>query len=264
MNQILKITHVYILAKNESANIEKCINSLLFLIRPPIILDSGSTDSTEEIARRCGAQVRSYDYRNHCDTYNDLTTQHQPQEYVVILDADMRISLDGLLEALSAMQYGLFDVAKSSVEMWWEGGVLRRSSLYPPKPFLFRGGKSYFVPVGHGEALKPDISVYNTKRKIIHDDRKGFSAYMSAQARYSKSFATRLESGQLNWRDRLRARTPFMILLAPLWCYVIRCGFLDGRRGLLYALDRIIAETAFYRSAVHARIEHEETKIGSN
>ena len=54
----------------------------------------------------------------------------------------------------------------------------------------------------------------------------------------------------MNYRDRIRQKTPLGIILTPFISYFLKLGFLDGKSGLIYALDRLIAEAIIYRYSV--------------
>jgi glycosyltransferase involved in cell wall biosynthesis len=239
-----------ILAKNEAANIGRSVKALVDLNVHVTILDSGSTDGTQQIASSLGAEVKDYHYPGHCEAYNDLTRSHTDQEWIMVLDADMVVSQDLFDELRDCALTTSFDVIAAPVRMVHEGFPLRRASLYPPKPILFRGGGEYFRPVGHGEAIRAGVSMGTVKRSLVHDDRKGFRAYMESQIRYSDALTARAGEGNLSLRDRVRRRTPIGILAVPFVSLIIRGGLFDGRGGLVYAVDRLIAEAIMWRSAL--------------
>lgn len=250
------IKQVYILAKNEIENIEQSISTLRSINLPVTVLDSGSDDGTIEIARGCGATVKSFNYINHCISYNKITKKHEQADIILILDADMIVNADLIkeIEQVFALSNNV-EVVLSPIDMYWDGRLLKHSSLCPPKPIAFRGGRTYFEPVGHGERLKGDISHTLTKEKIVHDDRKELSKVLINQVRYSKQLVKRASNKNINWRDRVRSRSPLMILITPIYCYFFKLGFLDGKAGIIYALDRLIAETLCYRASLSSLME---------
>ena len=46
-----------ILTKNEEVNIEKCIRSVKPIVKRIVVVDSGSTDNTVDVAKSLGAEV---------------------------------------------------------------------------------------------------------------------------------------------------------------------------------------------------------------
>ena len=242
----------YVICKNEEPNIERSVRALVEADFPVTLLDSGSTDRTIEIARGLGAAVRAHDYESHCQTYNLITQGLDPGEWCVIVDADAVVSCDLAAEVRAHMEGGAA-VTVAPVLNVHEGHEIPHASLYPPKPLAFRGGRAYFVPKGHGEALMDDVQTESTASRLRHDDRKPYEAFVLSQVRYGRKLAKRARSGPLTWRDKIRARFPLGIVLTPFVSYVLRGGFLDGRGGLIYALDRLIAESIFYRQVIAER-----------
>jgi glycosyltransferase involved in cell wall biosynthesis len=254
-----RIAVVYVLAKNESVNIDGCLASLRECGLRAVVLDSGSTDTTHDQVRAFdNAELRPWVYTNHCDAYNQITMQHRPDEWVMVLDADMRVSpalkteIESMLDSASGPQ-----AVKAPVRMFWDGLPLHHCSLYPPKPVVFRGGAAYFEPAGHGERLKQGLRVAMTRARLDHDDRKPFQNVLANQWRYAIDVVKRSDAGHATWRDKLRRRTPLMMLITPLYAYIVRRGFLDGRAGVIYAIDRLIAETLAYRASMSPLVKQQ-------
>lgn len=250
MEPVLK---AFILAKNEEANIERSVGALVQNGIETVVLDSGSSDATREIATGLGATVQPFEYVTHEAAYRTICLElAQPGELVLILDADMIVSSELLQEIRYLLGAGS-DVVKAPVRMCWEGRELRTGSLYPPKPIAFRAGKHYFEPVGHGERLLASARVGMSSSPLRHDDRKPFEAYLMTQVRYSRNLVERSESGRVNWRDWIRVRSPVFVGVTPFVSYMVAGGFLAGRAGLGYALDRLIAEAIAFRTALATR-----------
>lgn len=247
------LTAAFVLAKNEEPNIGRSVKALRALGLEVTVLDSGSTDRTPQIAEALGARVEAYRYVNHVEAYRFVCVDRTaPTEHVLVLDADMIVSEELLREVRALAEQ--CDVVEAPVVMCWNGAPLRHGSLYPPKPIAFRGGRSYFVPSGHGERLADGVATCSATSALIHDDRKSFDAYMASQLRYAASLAHRAERGELTFRDRLRTATPLFIMATPFVSYLLRGGVLDGWSGLGYALDRLLAETVMFREVVAKRV----------
>lgn len=244
---MLKI-NTYILAKNEENNISDCIKALnnSSNIDQIIIYDSGSTDHTKEIASSLNAIIVDYQYVNHCVAYNQITANDKTSDFVIILDADMVVSNELINEILLEFNKG-YEVIITPIEMFYAGQKLNYSSLYPPKAIAFKTGKVYFEPVGHGEKLIAGLKIKRTINALKHIDKKPFDRFISSQLLYAKNFVARLSDGKMNYRDRIRQKTPLGIILTPFISYFLKLGFLDGKSGLIYALDRLIAEAIMYR-----------------
>lgn len=242
--------HAYILAKDEEQNIGRSVGALRAAGLPVTVLDSGSSDATCEVACWEGAIVESFRYTTHLAAHETICAERTgPDEVAVILDADMVVTRELLDEALSLIENGC-EVVLAPILMHWNGRPLRHASLCPPKAFMFRGGARYLEAVGHGERLVAGVSARETRIALAHDDRKPLSAYLMSQARYAKSLRERQLRGELTLRDRIRTRSPAMLVATPVVSFLLRGGFLDGRAGVGYALDRLIAEAIMYRESL--------------
>lgn len=258
MSESLKLT-AYILAKNEEPNIAKCLRSLEPCGIPVVVLDSGSTDRTREIAAKFTfCEVRHYDYVDHATAYNSLTSQTESSAACMILDADMEISQTLWRELSSHLERDYWEVIKAPILMYMAGKPLSRGSLCPPKAFVFRGGREYFVPRGHGEELRSNIRIQELRNRIVHNDLKPYSEYLLSQIRYGKNLARRIRTGQASLKDRLRANSPIMAFVYPIVSLLIYGGVLCGRLGMLYALDRTIAVLVQWRVVLAERLHQEE------
>jgi glycosyltransferase involved in cell wall biosynthesis len=257
MTEHSKQIGVFILAKNEEANIGRNLAALAPSGWPVHVLDSGSTDKTESIVAEFPSAIfQPYVYTNHCNAYNEITTSlGSAYRFVIILDADMVVS--------EALQHEIQDraseldssrsVLEAEIEMCVDGVPLKFGSLCPPKPFVFVTGRSCFVSTGHAEKVMDQFMIVRTRNKLRHDDRKPYSSYLQSQYRYSNNLIERYLRGEVSSRDSLRVKWPLLVFAVPFVSYVCKLGFLDGRAGLIYALDRLIAEAVMYRQAVASR-----------
>lgn len=264
MNDNNMRTAIYILARNEEDNIGKCLSSLANHHLDTFVLDSGSTDNTKSIVDKYPfATLINFNYINHCNSYNLITTQlAKSYDYVFIIDSDITVSSELKNEVFEIMLKTNTKslVIEAPVEMYVEGIPLDFSSLYPPKPFFFSTGQAYFESIGHAEKIKANFKVTRTLNKISHDDRKPFSRYLSSQIRYSASLVDRYARNEVSIRDRIRCNLPLLILVVPLISYIFRLGFLDGKAGILYAIDRLIAESVMYRQAIAYKLNQKRKK----
>lgn len=254
---------VFILAKNEEANIGRCLRALHDSEWQVHVLDSGSTDGTRDaVSAVPRANFVPYTYTTHCNAYNEITTELGAKfDCVIILDADM------IMEPELQLEVGEFvrraagrgpAALRAPIQMCSEGVPLRYASLCPPKPFVFVAGHAYFVSTGHGEQLKKEIPVQSSRHRLRHDDRKPYSSYLQSQYRYAANLVRRYDEGNVSGRDRFRVRWPLLVFAVPFVSYFAKLGFLDGRAGFIYALDRLIAEAILHRQAVAHHAKREE------
>jgi len=249
-----KMIGVFVLAKNEDRNIARCLESLKSTSWDVVVLDSGSTDETAKIVAGFDfVEFRNYAYVDHRTAYNQITTDiGAGYQHVVILDADIVLSdaLRSELNELLCVGGSKPQVVEAGILMYVDGRPLRFGSLCPPKPFVFAVGHEYFMSSGHGEKLREGLKPVRLRARLIHDDRKSYASYLQSQLRYSQNLVDRQAAGEVSRKDRLRSKTPLLIFLVPFASYVIKGGFLCGRLGIIYALDRVIAEAIMYRRSL--------------
>jgi glycosyltransferase involved in cell wall biosynthesis len=238
---------VYVLARNEEANIGKCLAALQQVGAMVTVLDSGSTDRTLDIAKQFkGVTVRPHPYVSHEKSYNDLTVT-AGDEWIMVLDADMEVRPSLWDEIVDMTERQVPTAIGSPLQHCVAGKPLSWASLYPPKVYVFRGGQAYFVARGHGEQLRPGVVPAFTRAALVHNDLKGYGAFLQAQVFYGKKIIERWKTGKGQWYDGVRLYSPLMAIVMLLRALIMRLGFLDGRRGLAYAVDRMIAELIFFR-----------------
>ncbi|MEN3009358.1 glycosyltransferase family 2 protein, partial [Pseudothermotoga sp.] len=80
-----------ILTKNEEKNIKRVIDSVRDLADEILVIDSGSTDRTVEIAVSLGANVQ-YNRWVNCATQRNFGTSLVSNDWILMLDADEEVS----------------------------------------------------------------------------------------------------------------------------------------------------------------------------
>lgn len=77
-----------IIAKNESLNIERCLESLKNAADEIIVADTGSTDDTIRIAESYGARVFHYEWDNNFSNAKNYALDRATGDWIIFLDAD--------------------------------------------------------------------------------------------------------------------------------------------------------------------------------
>jgi glycosyltransferase involved in cell wall biosynthesis len=232
-----------ILTYNEEANLRRTLDRLTWIARI-VIIDSGSTDATLNIARTYPQVVvyhRPFD--THAQQWN-FGLQQVTTPWVLALDADYNLSpqlCQELQATIVAPQYDAYFVAFEYVV----GGSPLHGSVYPPCQVLFRRNKSHYIDDGHTQRLVVNGTSGQLLGKIWHDDRKSLSRWLASQDRYIQIEAHKLATTpahELNLADRIRKRkllAPFAILA---YCLIVKRCLLDGWRGWYYAFQRMLVE----------------------
>jgi glycosyltransferase involved in cell wall biosynthesis len=257
------IAAAYILAKNEELNIERALAPLRTCGVRTIVLNSYSTDRTVEICQAYGAEVEDYNFKGHEEAYRYLCEdRHPPGTVILILDADMAVSQALLDEGLRLLKTTSAQVVRAPIQMYWEGQPMRAGSLYPPYAFMFRTGRSYFEPKGHHVVLRSGVRHVLTKNTLIHNDCKSYEVYLTTQVRHAKTMLRKQKDRALTWRDWIRVKSPLLVFITPLASLLLKGGVRTGRIGIIYAIDRLIAEAIMYRTRL--ALDEQEERAGNS
>lgn len=76
------------ITKNEEKNIKRCLDSVAGSVDEMIVVDTGSTDHTKEIARNCGAIVYDYEWTNDFSAARNFGLCKATGDWILVLDAD--------------------------------------------------------------------------------------------------------------------------------------------------------------------------------
>lgn len=242
---IERITPV-ILTFNESPNIGRTLEKLSWA-GDLVVVDSHSTDDTlERVAAFPRARPFQRRFDEHAKQWNWAVHETGVRtEWVLALDADYLLT-DELIEELRGLDPAPDVAGYRASFVYCVGGRRLRGSVYPPVTVLYRRDRARYEQDGHTQRIRVDGRVLELRGRILHDDRKSFSAWFRAQKRYMRLEAGLIRSkrwSELSWPDRvrkLRIVAPFLVLL---YCLVVQGGLLDGRAGWAYAFQRTIAET---------------------
>ena len=234
-----------VLTKDEEANIGRCLEKLRWVPKV-LVLDSGSTDGTERIAKsfpNVTWAVRKFD--THATQWNHACDMAK-SEWVLCLDADYILS-EGLIEEISQLRPGPEVCSYTARFVYCIDGKPLRGTLYRRGgPILYRREKCRYVDLGHGHAARVGTKTAALSNIVYHDDRKSMERWMANQREYARReveflFGPKPSEGW-SLADRLRRLGWLMPVIAPLFALFVKGVVLDGRAGIEYARQRWIAE----------------------
>jgi glycosyltransferase involved in cell wall biosynthesis len=84
----MKKVSLVMIAKNEELNIKRCLDSVEKSVDEMIVVDTGSTDKTKEIAINCGAQVYEFAWSNDFAEARNFGLSRSTGDWILSLDAD--------------------------------------------------------------------------------------------------------------------------------------------------------------------------------
>lgn len=239
---------VAVLTLNEEKRIRTCLQSARFADQL-LVVDSGSSDRTVEIAKQMGAEVHIYpDWQGFAVQRNRLL-KHASGDYIFFLDADEELN-DGIeKEIKKILENNIEAVGKIKWRMVAFGKELKYlRSISRVERFFVRKSIIEFSGVVHEEAqLNKSMERFEFKNHVIHFSRDSVSDSLKKLNQYAVLGAAKRISkkGKVGiFRGIFSASNMF------LRSYVLNRGFLCGGAGFLYSL--FIALEAFFRYAILA------------
>jgi glycosyltransferase involved in cell wall biosynthesis len=244
-----------VLTLNEEVNLRRNLDSLRWAERV-VILDSGSTDQTEEISRSYSNvtwRTRPFDsFRSqweHAIHQTEIAT-----EYVLALDADMEVSTKLLEEIAGGFLKGNYDGGLMPIDYRYYGHSLA-GSICPPQIRIFRRDAVKVTQLNHGHKFEVGGTVYRFRNRVIHDDRKSLERWIESQLRYQKENETELANGH---RGRARDYARRMGLMPPIigvLAYLRAGGPFKGAAAARYAYERMTSESILAVRLMDARLK---------
>jgi glycosyltransferase involved in cell wall biosynthesis len=243
---------VVLITQNEEINLPRTLESVMPLVRDGqgeiIVVDSGSTDCTLEIARSFGARVFSEPWKGFAAQKNSAMDK-ATCDWVLQLDADESLEPDLATEIDDALSLN------PSVEGFWIprknfflGRWIRHGGFYPDRKLrLIRRAAGKFEEYGAHPTIRVNGPTGRLKHALLHNAYPTLGGYIDHMNSYSSSGA------QVAVAQGRRHFNLLNILIRPLltfiYNYFIRLGFLDGREGLLLHLYHAVYVSWKYAKA---------------
>jgi len=244
---------VLILTLNEEKDLPRCLASVRDC-DDIVVLDSGSTDRTIELARAAGARVFHRNFDNFAGQRNyaqrSIPFRHP---WIFHLDADEAMTGELARECdAAARESGALDGYFVAPRMIFAGRWIPHCTDYPAWQARFvRAPQFEFVETGHGQREAPAMRLGHLRANYLHDVFSGGeSEWLEKHRRYARAEAQDRVRTPLACRDlfgstplgrrralkRVAAALPCRPAARFIYQYVLRRGFLDGRPGLRYCL----------------------------
>ena len=272
---------VLIPARIERANIRDCIESARFA-GEIVVVDSGSTDGTREIATELGARVVDFAWNGRFPKKKnwalaEVTWRH---EWVFILDADERITSELAAELRAVVAAPAYNGYYVNRRNWFLDGWLRHCGYYPSWNLRFfrhaLGRYEQFAGVSDTQSGDNEVHEHivlsgpagRLRGEMEHYACPTIDVWVEKHNRYSNWEArlllapdgqttdTRALDPSLARRRRLKqfaAHLPFRPSLRFFYHYILRAGFLDGYRGYIFC--RLMAYYEFLSVAKASELQ---------
>lgn len=258
---ILIITH------NEEVNIRQALNSVVGWADQVFVVDSFSTDRTVEIAEALGATAVQHEWPGYALQRNwALDTLPFRNEWVFVLDADEYLSeelREEISEIVSRDGNG-FDGFYVNRRLIFYGTWIRHCGWYPSWVLrLFRRDLGRYENRPVDEHIILNGKAAECRGELIHRDLHDMSYWIEKHIRYAhlnaiaysqveqkegaderirpSLFGTQAQRRRFI-KERIWRHLPARGFLFFIYLYVIRLGFLDGHKGLIFCMMHGIFE----------------------
>ena len=221
-----------VITRNEEKNLARALESAAGVADEIIVVDCGSADRTQEIARECGAKVIYRAWTNFGDQRNFAVAQSS-HPWIYTLDADEALSEELRASLLDwKQQEPEFQVYEGPRLTSYLGEWIRHSGWYPNlQRRLYRRDAAHYDGIIH-ETLVFGGKLGRLRGDLLHYTIETFADHEAKIENYSTLAAQKMfDAGKRSWRAAIWFATPWTFLQS----FVFRAGFLDGHRGVLIA-----------------------------
>lgn len=259
--------------KNEELNLAGCIDAIgQNLAKNIVVIDSGSTDKTVEIAKQKNVDIIDFKWDGRFPKKRNWFLQnHTPTtKWVLFIDADEYITPDFKKELKAALSA---NEQNEEINGYWLNYTIyflgkKLKGGYPlTKLALFKVGAGEYERIEENQWSKMDMEIHEhpvlagktatIKSKIDHRDFRGISSYMDKHNEYAAWEAARFSEYKTNidlqkqytWKQRLKYKLINSVMVGPVFfvgSYVFMGGFRDGARGFAFAILKMAYFTQIY------------------
>jgi len=224
---------VCIITLDEEDNLPRCLASVQGLATQVVVVDSGSTDRTQELARQAGAELSVRPFTGHVDQ-KQFALERATADWVLCLDADewlddaLRAEVRRVLEQGAPAEVDGFELDRRSLYL---GAWIEHCGWAPEwRLRLVRRGRARWGGMDPHDRLEVPGGVRRLGGRLGHRPYRSLSDHVAKVNRYTDIMAARRRQAGVR-------PPPLALLLRPparfLRMYLLRAGFLDGWRGLV-------------------------------
>lgn len=233
MSNPIKISAT-IITFNEEKKIEGCLKSLLEVADEIIVIDSGSTDRTEEISRRYPVKFITHSFEGYVAQKNYAMRQAS-YDYILSLDADERLS-EELRKSIAEIKLNWDNVHGYTVSRYnnYCGKWMHFSGWYPEKKVrLWDRRKAQWT----GTDPHDYIQISKSKTKLLKGDLLHY-AYLTVDEHLQQVYKFAEIAARSKYKKGEKASFIINIIFSPLFrfvkSYIFQLGFLDGYYGFIF------------------------------
>jgi glycosyltransferase involved in cell wall biosynthesis len=227
---------VAIITKNEEDRLPSCLRSVSFA-DDIVVVDSKSTDKTLKIAEEFGCRVFVEEWKGYGPQKNSAV-QKCKNEWVLIIDADERVSEEMRQEIIEILKNPLADAYSFPLKNFFNGKWIKRCGWWPNRKVrLFNKSKGKINEALVHESIEVSGTVMELNTPIIHEPIRDLRSILDKINIYSSLGAETL------FQRGKKVSTPsafFKGVAAFFKLYVLKSGFLDGHEGFVISFSHAV------------------------
>ena len=227
---------VVILTKNEADNISACINNALQVTDDVLVIDSGSTDNTVQLATTAGARVVYRKWDDDFAAQRNFAVENSQAEWILYLDADERLNnelITSIQAAVNADRDECYEIKRINCAL----GYRFKHGTYGPDKVTRLFKRTHFQYVNkiheHAECADPCKMLQG---EIEHFTTRTWAEIEKKTEQYTTIWA------QNAWENGKRTNilaAYIHVIGAFVKVYFLQLGFLDGIMGLKVSIQHI-------------------------
>jgi (heptosyl)LPS beta-1,4-glucosyltransferase len=225
---------VAMIVKNEEKHLQACLESVQGWVDEIVILDSGSSDNTESIARSFTDHFYVNTQWPGFGKQRQLAQSYVQSDYVLWLDADERVTVELKSSILNAISSGSSQTAYSMNRLSAAFGKFIKHSGWSPDWIvrLYKVNEAtYNDALVHEKVLTGELAVQKLSGRLEHYTYENLHHYLNKTTGYLKAWTDEREG-----KKKAGLSTALIHALASfLKMYIFKRGFLDGRHGFILA-----------------------------
>jgi glycosyltransferase involved in cell wall biosynthesis len=249
------VLSVAVITYNEERNIERCLASVVALADDIVVVDSGSTDRTVELATAAGARVLMHRFEGHIQQKNHAI-EHCRHDWVLSLDADEALSAELAASIRAVLTAPRHDGYAMNRLTQYCGSWIRHGGWYPDRKVrLFRRGRGAWAgvnPHDRYELTDRHATVGRLSGDLLHYSYASISDHLRQIDYFTGITASELHrSGKTAPLWRIVLAPPFRLFRD----YILKGGWMDGFHGFVIAILSSTAVLIKYAKLRHLRRE---------
>lgn len=162
------------IVKNEENTLGRCLDSLKDMVDEIIIVDTGSTDRTIEIARTYTNNIYHFQWIDDFSAARNFAFEHASKEYILTMDADdifddteklsrLKETLPSTVDAITMKYQAAFDEAGNVLASLRQFRLVKRS-----KQYKWHGAVHEYLDVS-GEIYHSDLTISHKRIHLNHN-----------------------------------------------------------------------------------------------